>query len=102
MISCGGFGCFGLSISLTNDWGRDGGPSICKSVLQAMEGGPPPMSSTRRRVAVGAVAALALVIPLAIRNADAATTPNAVKPGAASPSYTAGQVLAGVQANMTT
>ena len=61
------------------------------------------MSSTRTRFAVGAAAALALVIPLAIRNADAATTPAAVQAGpAAATSFTPAQVLAGVQANMTT
>ncbi len=57
------------------------------------------MSSTRTRIAVGAAAALALAAPLAIRTvADAATTHGTVKPD----SYTAAQVLAGVQANMTT
>src|SRR4051812_49010233 len=57
------------------------------------------MSPTRTRLAVAAAAVLALAIPLAIRNADAAT----VKSGAAAAtSYTAAQVLAGVQANMTT
>src|SRR5437588_2817482 len=61
------------------------------------------MSSTRTRFAVAAAAALALVIPLAIRNADAATTPAAVQAGpAAATSFTPAQVLAGVQANMTT
>ncbi len=56
------------------------------------------MPSTRTRFAVGAVAALALAIPLVIRNADAATTPTDVK----ADSYTAAEVLAGVKANMTT
>ncbi len=61
------------------------------------------MSSTRKRVAVAAAAALALATPLAIRNADAATTPTAVPAGpAAATSFTPAQVLAGVQANMTT
>jgi hypothetical protein len=58
------------------------------------------MSSTRTRFAVVAAAALALAAPLAIRTAaDAATTRTAVK---ADSSFTAAQVLAGVQANMTT
>src|SRR6266498_5169915 len=57
------------------------------------------MSSTRTRFAVVAAAALALAAPLAIRTAaDAATTHTAVK----ADSFTAAQVLAGVQANMTT
>jgi hypothetical protein len=61
------------------------------------------MSSTRKRFAVAAAAALALATPLAIRNADAATTPTAVAAGAAAAtSFTPAQVLAGVQANMTT
>jgi Fungal chitosanase of glycosyl hydrolase group 75/Carbohydrate binding module (family 6) len=61
------------------------------------------MPSTRKRVAVAAAAALALATPLAIRNADAATTPTAVLAGpAAATSFTPAQVLAGVQANMTT
>jgi hypothetical protein len=65
------------------------------------------MSSTRTRLAVGAAAALALVIPLAIplaiRTADAGTTPTAVKAdSAAATSFTPAQVLAGVQAKMTT
>ncbi len=61
------------------------------------------MSSTRTRFAVAAAAALALATPLAIRNADAATTPTAVPAGpAAATSFTPAQVLAGVQANMTT
>src|SRR2546423_2793557 len=57
------------------------------------------MSSTRPRLAVVAAAALALAAPLAIRTgADAATTHTAVQ----ADSFTAAQVLAGVQANMTT
>jgi hypothetical protein len=61
------------------------------------------MSSTRKRFAVAAAAALALATPLAIRNADATTTPTAVPAGpAAATSFTPAQVLAGVQANMTT
>ncbi|WP_426513439.1 glycoside hydrolase family 75 protein [Dactylosporangium sp. McL0621] len=61
------------------------------------------MSPTRTRLAVAAAAVLALAIPLAIRNADAATTPTTVKAGpAAATSFTPAQVLAGVQANMTT
>jgi Fungal chitosanase of glycosyl hydrolase group 75/Carbohydrate binding module (family 35) len=57
------------------------------------------MSSTRTRFAVVAAAALALAAPLAIRTAaDATTAHTAVKPD----SYTAAQVLAGIQANMTT
>ncbi|MHA6764973.1 ricin-type beta-trefoil lectin domain protein [Streptacidiphilus sp. PAMC 29251] len=67
------------------------------------------MSSTRTRLAVGIAAALALATPLAIANADAATTPTAVTANAAaapaaapaSTSYTAAQVLAGVQQNST-
>jgi hypothetical protein len=60
------------------------------------------MSSTRTRFAVAAAAALALATPLAIRNADAATTPATSDKAAAAASFTAAQVLAGVQANMTT
>jgi Fungal chitosanase of glycosyl hydrolase group 75/Carbohydrate binding module (family 6) len=64
------------------------------------------MSSTRTRLAVAAAAALALAVPLAIGNADAATTPAAVRAdSAAAPAattYTAAQVLAGVQQNSTT
>jgi hypothetical protein len=72
------------------------------------------MSSTRTRFAVAAAAALALAAPLAIKSADAATTHTAAKansvltPAAtsdkatAAASFTAAQVLAGVQANMTT
>jgi len=62
------------------------------------------MSSTRTRLAVVAAAALALAAPLAISNADAATTHTAAaKPdSAAAASFTAAEVLAGVQANMTT
>jgi len=75
------------------------------------------MSAARTRVAVVA-AALALAAPLSIKNADAATTRTAVKADsatthtatsalkdqktAAATSFTADQVLAGVQANMTT
>jgi hypothetical protein len=63
------------------------------------------MSSNRTRLAVAAAAALALATPLAIANADAATTPNTVAAGpAAAPaagSYTAAQVLAGIQKNST-
>jgi hypothetical protein len=53
------------------------------------------MPSTRTRFAVIAAAALSLAAPLAIRNADAATTPTPA-------SLTAAQALAFVQANMTT
>ena len=61
------------------------------------------MSSTRRRFAVAAAAALALAAPLAVKAADAATTPTALQAGpAAATSFTPAQVLAGVQANMTT
>ena len=56
------------------------------------------MSSTRTRLAVAAAAALALATPLAINDADAGTVPAAP----AATSYTPAQVLAGVQANMTT
>jgi hypothetical protein len=57
------------------------------------------MSSTRKRLAVAAAAALALAAPLVIRTtADATTTHAAVTPD----SFTAAQVLAGVKANMTT
>lgn len=52
------------------------------------------MPPTRTRFAVIAAAALALATPLAIRNADAATTPAAA-------SLTPAQALAAVQANMT-
>jgi hypothetical protein len=55
------------------------------------------MSSIRTRLAVAAAAALTLALPLAIRNADAATTP-----AAAPASVTPAQALAAVQANMTT
>ena len=59
--------------------------------------------SSRTRFAVVAAAALALAAPLAIRSADAATmntaATSAVTPAA--PSFTAAQVLAGVQQNMT-
>ncbi|TML25398.1 MAG: hypothetical protein E6G35_12220 [Actinobacteria bacterium] len=61
------------------------------------------MSPTRRRLAVAAAAALALAAPLAVKAADAATTPTAVQAdSAAATSFTPAQVLAGVQANMTT
>src|SRR5205807_916048 len=62
------------------------------------------MSSPRTRFVVVAAAALALVAPLAIRSADAATTNSAptVAQTPASPSYTAAQVLAGVKKNSTT
>ena len=64
------------------------------------------MSSTRTRFAVVAAAALALAVPLAINAADAATTPTAVKADSAgtlaAAAFTPAQVLAGVQANMTT
>jgi Fungal chitosanase of glycosyl hydrolase group 75/Carbohydrate binding module (family 35) len=53
------------------------------------------MPATRTRLAVVAAAALALATPLAISNANAATTP-------AVASVTADQALAVVQANMTT
>src|SRR6266498_1757057 len=57
------------------------------------------MSSTRTRFAVVAAASLALAAPLAIRTAAEAAPPHtAVK----ADSVTAAQVLAGVQANMTT
>jgi Fungal chitosanase of glycosyl hydrolase group 75 len=59
------------------------------------------MSKTRTRFAVAAAAALALATPLAIKNADAATTPAAVQAAPAAASYTAAEVLAGVQKNMT-
>src|SRR5437763_6028867 len=65
--------------------------------------GRPAMSSTRRRIAVATAAALALATPLAVKAADAATTPSAAQAGpAAATSFTPAQVLAGVQANMTT
>jgi hypothetical protein len=72
------------------------------------------MSSTRTRFAVVAAAALALAAPLTIHTADAATTPTAVTAAsavtvpaasdktAAAAAFTPAQVLAGVQANMTT
>ncbi|WP_405583607.1 glycoside hydrolase family 75 protein [Streptomyces sp. NBC_01190] len=64
------------------------------------------MTSTRTRLALAAAAAIALAIPLAVGNADAATTHTAVKAGPAAAStaatYTAAQVLAGVQQNSTT
>jgi hypothetical protein len=49
-----------------------------------------------------AVAALALATPLATRSAAAATHPAVTSAAAASPSYTAAQVLAGVKKNSTT
>src|SRR5437763_15988423 len=65
--------------------------------------GRPAMSSTRRRIAVATAAALALATPLAVKAADAATTPSAAQAGpAAATSFTPAEVLAGVQANMTT
>src|SRR5436190_19956267 len=77
--------------------------SICQTVLLTIDGGPPSMSSTRRRFAVVAAAALALAAPLAVKAADATTTPTALQAGpAAATSFTPAQVLAGVQANMTT
>ena len=60
------------------------------------------MSSTRMRLVVAAAAALALVLPLGLKAADAATTGGAVAAAPAAASYTPAQVLAGVQANMTT
>jgi Fungal chitosanase of glycosyl hydrolase group 75/Carbohydrate binding module (family 35) len=64
------------------------------------------MSSTRTSFAVVAAAALALAAPLAIKSADAATTPTATKAASAvtpaATSFTAAEVLSGVQANMTT
>jgi Fungal chitosanase of glycosyl hydrolase group 75 len=83
------------------------------------------MSSTRRRFAVAAAAALAIAAPLAVKTADAATTHSAAKADAAvtqaatsdrndpksahttaktaaAKSFTAAQVLAGIQKNMTT
>lgn len=64
------------------------------------------MSTTRTRLAVAAAAALALATPLAIKNADAATTPPANADTApaqtrAAASFTPAEVLAGVQKNMT-
>jgi hypothetical protein len=56
------------------------------------------MSSPRTRFAAVAAAALALVTPLAIKNADAATTPAAESAAA---SFTPAEVLAGVKKNMT-
>jgi hypothetical protein len=60
------------------------------------------MSTSRTRFAVVAAAALALAAPLAIKTADAATTQTAAGPNPAAASFTPAQVLAGVQANMTT
>lgn len=63
------------------------------------------MSSIRTRLVVAAAAAIALAVPLAVGNADAATTPTTAKaaPAAAqaATSYTAAQVLAGIQQNST-
>ena len=60
------------------------------------------MPSPRTRVAVAAAAALAIAAPLVIRSAaDAATTPSAQAGTAAAASFTAAQVLAGVQKNST-
>src|SRR5689334_5222520 len=55
------------------------------------------MSSTRTRLAVAAAAALALATPFAMKDADAAAGT-----ASAAASYTPAEVLAGVQANMTT
>ncbi|MCU7727091.1 glycoside hydrolase family 75 protein [Actinoplanes sp. KI2] len=60
------------------------------------------MSSPRTLLAAAAAAALALTVPLAIKNADAATTPPAVDADSAATSFTPAQVLAGVKKNMTT
>jgi hypothetical protein len=65
------------------------------------------MSSPRTRIAVAAAAALALVVPLTIKSADATTMNTAVTSAAAAktpaaPTYTAAQVLAGVKKNSTT
>ena len=63
------------------------------------------MSSNLSRFAVAAAATLALITPLAIGSADAATTHAAKADVAAAPdsaSYTAAEVLAGVKANSTT
>ena len=63
------------------------------------------MSSPRTRFAVVAAAALALVTPLALKSAGAATAntaPTAATSATASPSFTAAQVLAGVKKNSTT
>ncbi|WP_433893191.1 glycoside hydrolase family 75 protein [Streptomyces sp. CA-111067] len=62
------------------------------------------MTSTRTRLALAAAAALALAVPLAVGNADAATKPTAATAApAAAPAttYTAAQVLAGIQQNST-
>ncbi|WP_328914039.1 MULTISPECIES: glycoside hydrolase family 75 protein [unclassified Streptomyces] len=59
------------------------------------------MSSIRTRLALAAAAALALAVPLAVGNADAATTPTTVKAASAATSYTAAQVLAGIQQHST-
>jgi hypothetical protein len=55
------------------------------------------MSSTRTRLAVAAATALAVAVPIGLKGADAA----AVTAAPAAASYTPAQVLAGVQANMT-
>ncbi|HEV3359982.1 MAG TPA: glycoside hydrolase family 75 protein [Pseudonocardiaceae bacterium] len=63
------------------------------------------MSSPRTRFAVVAAAALALVTPLALKSAGAATAntaPTSAAAAQASPSFTAAQVLAGVKKNSTT
>jgi hypothetical protein len=62
------------------------------------------MSSTRTRLALAAAAALALAVPLAVGSADAATTTAGRAHPAAAPAtttYTAAEVLAGVQQNST-
>ncbi|MEU3464524.1 glycoside hydrolase family 75 protein [Streptomyces sp. NPDC006733] len=58
------------------------------------------MSSIRTRLAVAAAAATALTIPLVVGHADAATT-SAPAAAPAATSYTAAQVLAGIQQNST-
>ncbi|MDT7804165.1 MAG: hypothetical protein QOI78_7598 [Actinomycetota bacterium] len=58
--------------------------------------------SSRKRFAVVAAAALTLIAPpLGVKAADAATT-NTASPGTADKTYTAAEVLAGVQKNSTT
>src|SRR5215471_3972976 len=57
------------------------------------------MSSSRRRLAVVAAAALTLAVPFAARSAEA-TTQATASPNATS--FTAAQVLAGVKKNSTT
>ena len=62
------------------------------------------MPSPRTRFVVVAAAALALVVPLTLKTASASTAdsaPSAAAQPAASQSYTAAQVLAGVKANST-